>query len=374
MAKDYYSILGVSRDAGADEIKKAFKKKARELHPDVNQEPDAEERFKEVNEAYDVLSDDNKRAYYDRFGTMEGAGQGGYSGYVDINDIFGGFGMDDIFSSFFGGARSGASAMRTEGRDMTIGLAITLEEAALGVEKDIAYNRLAPCDVCEGSGIEEGGEVVSCPTCHGSGRVVTVQNTILGQMQTQSTCPECHGTGQVISNPCPECEGQGRVPEKERVTIKVPAGIYNGQALKVGGFGEAGIRNAAPGDLLVTVQIEPHEYFERQRDHLFTRAKISIAKAALGGTITVNGIMPDEVIEVEVPEGAQDDQVVTVKGYGMPVMRSDKRGDLLVHLDVDVPTKLSKRQRELLEELAETFNEDYKDTRSPWQKIKDAFN
>lgn len=375
--KDYYEILGVSKDADASEIKKSFRRKARELHPDVNKAPDAEERFKELNEAYDVLSDENKRAYYDRFGSMDGmggAGGGGYSSYVDINDIFGGMGMDDIFSSFFGGGQRSGGRVRTEGRDMAIGITITLEEAALGVEKDLVYDRLAPCEECDGSGVAEGGEVINCPTCHGSGRVVSVQQTFLGSMQTQTTCPDCHGSGKKINNPCPECDGQGRVPDREHVSVQVPKGIRHGQQLKVSNFGEAGLRGAPAGDLLVTVQIEENKFFERTRDDLLTRAKISIAKAALGGTIKVKGILPDEYIEVEVPEGAQDDQIVEVKGFGMPKLRSEVRGNLHVHLDIEIPTKLNKRQRELLEELAETFGEDYEDTRSPWQKFRDAFN
>ena len=217
MAKDLYAILGVSKDATDAEIKKAFRRKARELHPDVNKAPDAElTRFKELNEAYDVLSDANKRAQYDRFGTIPGAAGGPAGGYnVDFEDIFGGGfgGMGDIFSSFFGGAAGGRATVRKEGRDMGVGLRLTLEEVAAGAKKEIVYDRLAPCEVCNGSGKAEGGKEIDCPDCHGRGRVVTVQHTFLGDMQTASMCSTCGGTGKVIDKPCEECEGQGRIPE-----------------------------------------------------------------------------------------------------------------------------------------------------------------
>ena len=224
MAKDLYEVLGVSRDATEADIKKAFRRKARELHPDVNKAPDAEDQFKELNEAYDVLSDANKRAQYDRFGTVSGAAGGG-SGYVDFDDLFGG-GFGDIFSSFFGGGGAGgARQQRTDGRDMGVGLRLTLEEVATGAKKEIVYDRLAPCADCDGTGMAEGGKQVTCPECGGKGRVVTVQHTFLGDMQTATTCSKCNGTGQTIDNPCPECDGQGRVPDRQRVTVEVPVGI-----------------------------------------------------------------------------------------------------------------------------------------------------
>jgi molecular chaperone DnaJ len=376
MAKDLYEVLGVDKTATDDEIKKAFRRKARTLHPDVNKAPDAEDQFKELNEAYDVLSDANRRGYYDRFGTVPGSNGGGAS-YVDFSDIFGGGfgGMGDIFSSFFGGAAGGGSQqMRREGRDMGVGLRLTLDEVASGAKKEIVYDRLAPCPDCEGTGLGENGREVTCPECHGRGRVVTVQRTFLGDMQTASTCPRCDGTGTAVENPCPECEGQGRVPDRQRISVEVPAGIRDGQQLRLSGYGEAGMQGAESGDLIVTCRIVAHDVFERDGDNLHTRVNISIVQACLGADIEVQGIMEGETVTVHIPEGCQNDQVVRTRGFGMPRLRSDARGDLFTHVTVVVPKKLTKTQRDLLEKLAEEMGEEVPEERSPFQKIKDVFN
>lgn len=378
MAKDLYEVLGVGKDASEADIKKAFRRKARELHPDVNKAADAEDQFKELNEAYDVLSDPAKRAQYDRYGTIPGASGGaGYGGgYVDFEDLFGGGfgGMGDIFSSFFGGGAGSTRQQRREGRDMGVGLRLTLEEVATGAKKEIVYDRLAPCPDCEGTGFGEGGKEVTCPECNGRGRVVTVQRTFLGDMQTATTCSHCGGTGHTIDNPCPECEGQGRVPDRQRLTVEVPVGIRDAQQLRLSSFGEAGLRGAASGDLIVTCRIQPHEFFEREGDNLHARANISMVQAALGAEIKLDGIIPDEVLCVRIPEGCQNGQVVRVKGAGMPKFRSDARGDMLVHVSVTIPKKLSKSQRELLEKLADDLGESVSEARTPLQKLRDAFN
>lgn len=373
MAKDLYEILGVDKTASDDEIKKAFRKKARQLHPDVNKAPDSEERFKELNEAYDVLSDPAKRAQYDRFGTIPGSAGGAGPQAVDLEDLFGGFGMGDIFSSFFGGSSARAN-VRREGRDMGVGLRITLEEAASGVHKEIVYDRLAPCPDCKGSGLGEGGSEVTCPDCNGQGRVVTVQHTILGDMQSASTCPRCSGSGKIIEHPCSECEGQGRVPDRQRISVDIPVGIKDGQQLRLSGYGEAGIRGAAAGDLIVTVRIEEHEFFQRDGSDLHCSTAISMVQAALGAKIEIDGIFDDEKVTVNIPEGCQYGQAIFVKGRGMPKFRSEARGDLHVHIVVRIPSRLSKVERQILEELAEEMGEDVPEQKSPLQKLRDAFN
>jgi molecular chaperone DnaJ len=372
---DYYKVLDVSKDASEAEVKKAFYRKARELHPDVNKAPDAEERFKELNEAYDVLSDGTKRSQYDRFGKVSGAGGAGGYQYVDFEDLFGsGFGMGDIFSQFFGGAAYGRANIRQEGRDMGIGLKLTLEEVASGVKKEIVYDRLAPCATCSGSGVGPGGQTVDCASCHGTGRVVSIQRTFLGDMQTQALCPDCGGTGKTIDVPCPDCEGQGRLPDREHVTIDVPHGIRDGQQLRLSGYGEAGLHGAAAGNLIVTVRIEPHKAFKRDGDHLHINSRISVTQAALGAHVEACGILKGEKILLEVPEGCQNGQIVRVRGKGLPRFRKETRGDLYAHIEVVVPRNLTKRQKEILEEFALELGEEIGGKRSTMQKIKDALS
>ena len=354
-SKDYYEVLGVDRDADAKTIKRAFLRKAREVHPDVSDAPDAEERFKEVNEAYSVLSDEQRRANYDRFGDPDGpAGFGGGSGYVDMSDIFGGFGMGDIFSSFFGGGMGGGGrAARTRGRDMGVTLHITLAEAAAGCTKTIAYDRLAPCDDCNGLGVGEGGSVHVCDRCHGTGTVVTVQRTILGSMQTQTTCPDCGGSGQVVDNPCETCGGQGRVPNRERVEVKIPAGARSGMTVTVTDKGEAGVRGERGGDLVVTIAIEPNETFQRQGDDLVCRLDVDALDAILGTTVEMPGILEGEVVTIEVPAGCQHAQPITVAGMGMPSPYGSYRGNLIAVVGIQVPTDLTEEQLVTLREIAD---------------------
>ncbi|MBM6775257.1 molecular chaperone DnaJ [Olsenella profusa] len=344
--RDYYEVLEVPRDADAKTIKRAFLKKARKLHPDVSDDPDAEEKFKEVNEAYTVLSDDQKRANYDRYGDPNGpAGFG--SDYVDVSDIFGGggFGFGDIFDSFFGGGSGrGATAQRTRGRDMGIRLTVTLEEAARGCTKTVAYTRLAPCEDCGGTGAAEGGHMRTCERCHGTGRVVEVQRTIFGQMQTQTTCPACHGQGQVIDHPCETCEGQGRTPSREKVEVKVPAGVRSGQTITVEGKGEAGVRGDACGSLVVSIEVADSDRFERQGDDLYCTVQVDALQAMVGTTVTIDGIMEGERVTVEVPAGCQFGQQIVVERRGMPRMGMIARGNLVAVVQVEVPRDLTKKQ------------------------------
>lgn len=360
--KDYYAVLGLERGCSDDEIKKSFRRKARECHPDVCKDHDAEERFKELNEAYDVLSDPQKRDTYDRFGTVNP--QSGFGAGADMGDIFAGFGMDDLFSAFFGGASG--KRPRAEGRDMAVQVVVTLEEAAEGVEKEIMLSHLAPCDECGATGSASGGGSSTCPDCGGRGQRRQERRTFLGVMETFAPCSTCNATGSIIDEPCEDCQGTGRVPEREKVTIPVPSGIYDGQQLRVRGRGEAGLRGAAAGDLIVTVRVSPHDFLHREGDDLHCRLVLNMAEAALGGSMKVPGLFDD--VEVEFPAGVQHGGTVRVRGAGMPRLRSKGNGDLVVHVAIDVPRKLTKRQRELLDELRGTFESA---GRTPLQKLKD---
>jgi len=377
--RDYYQTLGVERSASSDEIKKAFRRKARELHPDVNKATDAEDRFKEINEAYDVLSDPAKKQQYDTYGSVgnraPGGGGGGYQ-YVDLNDLFGGgasggFDMGDLFSAFFGGVSGGGGrGARLEGRDMAMTVTITLEEAARGAEKEIVLDRLAPCDVCGGSGAAPGSSVVTCPECQGSGQKVSVRRTFLGNMQTVGPCERCGATGQIVEEPCEECQGSGRVPDRQHVNVSIPAGINDGQQIRLRGMGEAGIRGAAAGDLIIGVRIKEHEHLHREGNDLHCKATVTITQAALGAELKACGLLEDN--EVHVPAGTQHGDTVRLKGRGMPrVGGGGSRGDLIVHVGVEVPKKLSKRQKELLTELADEFGDAKRAEKSGFEKLKD---
>ncbi|MDY0087844.1 MAG: molecular chaperone DnaJ [Coriobacteriia bacterium] len=366
--KDYYGALGVERNATEAEIKKAFRHKARECHPDVCDDHDAEERFKIINEAYDVLSDPSKREIYDRYGTVDprtGAGAG-----PDLGDIFGGFGMDDLFSVFFGGMGGGASRKaRTRGRDMAVQVVVSLEDVAHGIEREIAVNRLVPCDECAGTGSADDAGPTVCPDCHGSGQRRVQRQTILGVMQTVGACERCSATGHIIESPCPECGGQGRVPDRDHITIEIPAGIEDGAQIRVRGAGEAGLRGAESGDLLVTVRVAPHDYLERVGSDLHAQMTLTITEAALGAEMHVSGIDGD--VLVTVPVGTQYGDQIKVRGAGLPRLRGSARGDFVVHAIVEVPRKLTKEQRELLDQFAATLGEEPHAT--PYERLKEWF-
>jgi molecular chaperone DnaJ len=348
---DYYQVLGVSKDASADEIKKAFRRKAHETHPDVSDGHDAEEEFKAINEAYEVLSDTEKRAMYDQYGTADPR-QAGYNGYGDVGDVFGGF--EDIFSVFMGGmgGMGGRQRVNLEGRDMRAQVVVTLQEAASGVEKDLSVTRTGPCPTCNQSGAAPGGTAKTCPQCGGTGQRRTQRRTILGVMESLTPCEACGATGSIVDPPCPTCAGDGRSRVSETVRVNVPVGIADGQGLRLTGHGEAGVRGARAGDLIVTVRVKEHDTLHRDGDDLHAMAAINIAQAALGDTIKVAALFGDE--EIEIASGVQSGEDVRVRGKGMPRARGGV-GDLIVHLRVDVPKKLSKKQRELLREFGESI-------------------
>jgi molecular chaperone DnaJ len=364
--RDYYEVLGVSKDASSDEIKKAFRSRARDVHPDTSEHVDAEELFKELNEAYEVLSDPEKRANYDRFGTAAPGGfpAGGY-GYGD--PFGGGVGMGDLFSVIFDGVMNqGRGGVRTEGRDMAAQVVITLEEAASGVSKQVRYTREAPCGTCGGSGAAEGGSAQACPVCGGSGQVVTARRTFLGTFQSMHPCERCGATGTVVEPPCPTCGGDGRVQVQEEVSFEIPAGVADGQRVRVAGKGEAGFRGDASGSLIVTVRVKPHEYLHREGDDLHARANVPMTIAALGGEIEVPGLFGP--VPVKIGTAAANGDTVVTRGAGMPNGRGG-HGDLVVHVNVVVPKKLNKEQRRLLQELSDSMGE--KSAHSPLDRVRD---
>lgn len=357
--ENYYDILGVAHDADAKTIKRAFLKKARQLHPDINKEADAEEKFKKVNEAYSVLSDEQKRANYDRYGSAEGPA-GFRSDYVDMSDFFrgSGFDVDDIFSSFFSGGarRSSGAATPNRGRDMSMNFTITLEEAASGCSKKIAYERLAPCDDCNGKGAAADAHEVTCSHCKGTGVVTQVQQSIFGQVQSQTVCSACGGMGKVFDHPCETCQGQGRTPSRERVSVEIPRGIHSGQTMRVAHRGEAGLRGAASGDLLLRIVIAEHKTFERQGDDLFCELTIDSLQAIVGCTKEVQGILPDETVEVHIPSSCEYGQRISVSGKGMPRRQSSARGSLVAVVRVVSPKGLSKADKACIKKLVDGRN------------------
>lgn len=378
--RDYYEVLGVSKTATQDELKKAYRKLARKYHPDLNKDnPEAAEKFKECNEAYSVLSDEQKRAQYDQFGpeAFENGGMGGGPGAGGFGG-FGGFsgsGMEDIFDMFFGGqGRGGRSnnAGPQRGADLRYDMEITFEEAAFGVEKEISLKRAERCEHCHGEGAEPGSKVETCPECHGSGYVRFTQNTMFGQMVNERPCSRCHGEGKIISNPCKECGGSGTVKKTKKLKVKIPAGVDNGSRLRVGGEGEAGLKGGPSGDLYVYLYVKPHKFFERDGTTVLCEVPINIVQATLGAEIKVPTL--DGQVTMKVPEGTQPGKVMRLKGKGIPSLRGGGRGDQLVRMKVVVPTKLTDKQKDALQKFADISKDNINpEEKSFLNKVKDFF-
>jgi molecular chaperone DnaJ len=347
--KDYYEILGVSRGASADEIKRAYRKLAFENHPDRNpNDAEAEAKFKEAAEAYEVLRDEQKRARYDQFGHEGVAGGGGFQDFESAEDIFSAF--SDIFGDFFGFSSRGGRGRRgptaQPGADLRYNLTISFEEAAKGTEVELSLPKKKICSECDGSGAEPGHSPESCKHCGGRGQVVQTQ----GFFRIATTCPICHGSGEVVTHPCKQCKGRGVVQETSNVKVRIPAGVDNGSRLRLRGEGEPGIHGGPPGDLYVMIYVEEHEIFQRQGQDLIIQAEISFPQAALGDKIDIPTL--DESVPMEIPKGTQSGHVFTLKGLGLPHLGSTQKGDLLVQIKVKTPTKLNKRQKELLQEFS----------------------
>ncbi|GAB3570097.1 molecular chaperone DnaJ [Amycolatopsis endophytica] len=363
MARDYYGILGVPKNASDQEIKRAYRKLARELHPDVNPSEDAQHKFSEVTSAYEVLSDPQKRKIVDLGGDpMDGGARGGGGG-----DPFGGFGgLGDIMDAFFGAASGGGRGRGPRSRvqpgsDALIRISLSLEECATGVDKDITVDTAILCDQCQGGGTAPGGSVKTCDTCHGQGEIQSVQRSFLGQVVTARPCPVCRGLGEVITDPCRQCGGDGRVRARRSVTAKVPAGVGDGMRIRLSAQGEVGPGGGPAGDLYIEVDEEPHEVFVREGHDLHCNLRIPMTSAALGATVPLETLVDGEY-ELTVDPGTQPATELVLAGMGMPRLRSsgrvDGRGDLHVHVDVTVPTKIDETQRELLAQLAQLRGEE----------------
>jgi len=356
--RDFYEVLGVERTADDAEIKRAFRRLAQQWHPDVNKDPAAQDRFKEVNEAYQVLSDPQRRQTYDMFGRAglgaAGAG-GGAQGFGSAG--FGGF--SDIFDAFFGGAAA-AGARRgrpTTGSDLRYDLRISFDEAVLGTEKEIEFPVLGRCDTCGGSGAKQGTAPVQCPQCNGRGEVRSIRQTMLGQMVNVAPCPRCRGEGRIVESPCDACRGEGRTERRRSLRVTIPAGIDEGHQIRLSNEGETGPRGGSPGSLYVAVHVADHPSLTREGTELFYEADISIAQAALGTRLHVPTVEGDDA-EVEVKAGTQPGTEIRLRGRGVPnLRRQSARGDLHVVVNVVVPTKLSKHQREILEAYAKDAGE-----------------
>ena len=371
MPRDYYNILGVPRNASQDEIKTAFRRLARQYHPDVSSAADAEERFKEINEAYAVLSDPQKRAAYDRFGHAGVRGAGGAStpdfGVGDIADLF-----EELFG-FGGFARAWGQSQRQRprrGRDIQINLTLTFEEAVFGTEKEIRFSRNEVCHTCGGTGTAPGTHPQTCPTCHGSGRVRQTRTTFFGTMVQETVCPTCQGRGQMISQPCPTCHGRGVERRNVRKVVAVPGGVDTGTQIRLAGEGEPGENGGPPGDLYVKIKVKPHKFFHRRGDDIVLHLNINIAQATLGAEVPIPTVEGEETLRI--PPGTQPGTTFRLRGKGVPHLQRGGRGDQIVVINVEVPTHLAPPQRQLMEELAKSLGAEVKpQERSFLDRLKD---
>ena len=372
--RDYYDVLGVPRDADPDAIKRAYRRLAKQYHPDANKAPDAEARFKEINEAYEVLSDPQKRATYDRFGhaaAQQNPFAGGPSGFGGFEDIF-----EELFTGFGQRVRNAQRSGPQRGADLRVDLVITFEEAAFGAEKPIDVMRSETCDVCHGSGAAPGTSPIRCPTCQGTGQMRRVQQSILGQFVNVVTCPQCGGEGEIVTTACPECRGQRRVQRTKSLVVEVPAGIDDNMQIRLSNEGEQGTRGGPPGDLYVRVHVQPHQYFRRHEQDVLVELHINIAQAALGDEVLVPTLDGDE--KIVVPAGTQSGETIRLRGKGIPILRRTGRGDELITLVVDTPRKLTDDQRALFEQLAQSLGDGAKISpqkeKGFFDRFRDAFN
>ncbi len=374
--RDYYEVLGVSRTASADEIKKAYRKLAMQYHPDRNPEDGAAERFKEVTAAYEVLNDPEKRARYDQFGHSGVDGNFGMGGMGGFEGFGGGFPFGDIFETFFGGGAASSSARRRapqRGTDLRYDMTLEFEDAIFGTERELEVPRMEICHVCSGSGAEPGTQPAKCPKCNGSGEIRRVQQSILGQFVNVTVCSNCRGEGTVISSPCHHCHGQGRERVTRRIKVGIPAGIDDGSQIRLTGEGEPGANGGPRGNLYVVVSVKPHRYFRREANDIVIDLPINFAQATLGTEVEVPTV--DGPAALKIPAGTQSGRMLRMKGKGVPFLRDRGRGDQLVHILVTVPTHLSDKQKKLLKELGETFGQEVtpQENKGFFDKVKDAF-
>lgn len=372
---EYYDRLGVSKDASQDEIKRAYRKMSKKYHPDINKEPGAEEKYKEVQEAYETLSDDQKRAAYDQYGP-DGAngfgGQGGFGGF-DGGAGFGGFdGFEDIFSSFFGGGATRNPNAPRQGDDLQYRVNLSFEEAIFGAKKEVHYNREATCKTCSGSGAKPGTSPVTCGRCHGQGVINVDTQTPLGMMRRQVTCDVCHGTGQEIKEPCQTCHGTGHEKQSHKVSVKIPAGVETGQQIRLAGQGEAGFNGGPYGDLFVIINVNPSDKFTRDGSTIYYTLNISFVQAALGDTVEVPTVHGN--VEMTIPAGTQTGKTFRLKGKGAPRLRGGSQGDQHVTVKIVTPTKLNDAQKEALLAFAKASGDEKiaPQKKGFFNKVKDA--